>query len=100
MPSPSSCSAIDHSVSPAFTSWVLVGVDVESAAAAGLAIEGGNRYRTESNDEAVAIDRRLRVLWSPHPGFHLVPHSQSFLRKITVGLSILESLVANHRGVA
>jgi predicted ATPase len=72
----------------------------ESAAAAGLAIEGGNRYRTESNDEAVGIDHRLRTLWSPHPGFHLVPHSQSFLRKITMGLSILESLVANHRGLA
>jgi predicted ATPase len=37
---------------------------------------------------------RLRDLWSPHPRFHLVPHSSSFIRKITVGLSILESVVA------
>lgn len=60
-------------------------------------IEGGNRYRTESNDEAVALDRRLRALWQAHPRFHLVPHNVSFLRKVTVGLSIMESIVAGHR---
>lgn len=69
----------------------------ETAATGGDAWEGGNRYRTESNDEAVDLDRRLRALWAPHPQFHLVPHNPSFLRKITVGLSILESVVADHR---
>jgi len=66
----------------------------ETSAVGGIRFEGGNRYRTESNDQAVALDRRLRDLWSPHPRFHLVPHSSSFIRKITVGLSILESVVA------
>jgi predicted ATPase len=69
----------------------------ETSAVGGLSFESGNRYRTESNDEAVALDRRLRELWSPHPRFHLVPHSTSFLRKITMGLSILESVVAADR---
>lgn len=66
----------------------------ETSAVGGIRFEGGNRYRTESNDEAVALDRRLRELWAPHPRFHLVPHSTSFIRKVNVGLSILESVVA------
>lgn len=71
----------------------------ETSAVGGIRFEGGNRYRTESNEQAVALDARLRELWSPHPRFHLVPHSTSFLRKITVGLSILESVVAElHTG--
>jgi hypothetical protein len=65
----------------------------ESAAAAGLGIEGGNRYRVETNDEALAIDLRLRDLWRPHPSFHLVPHNHSFLRKITTGLDVLEAVL-------
>lgn len=69
----------------------------ETAAASGLRFQLGNRYRTETEEEAVALDARLRELWSPHPRFHLVPHNPSFLRKITVALSILESIVTNHR---
>lgn len=72
----------------------------ETAAVGGVAIEGGNRYRVETNDTAVQLDRRLRTLWAPHPRFHLVPHHASFLRKITIGLSILESVVAEHRSAA
>jgi hypothetical protein len=69
----------------------------ETAAVGGIAVEGGNRYRVESNDIAIGLDRRLRSLWSPHPHFHLVPHHPSFLRKITIGLAIMESIVAEHR---
>jgi predicted ATPase len=67
----------------------------ETANVAGVEIEGGNRYRTESVQEAIDVDRRLRELWSSHPRFHFVPHNPSFLRKITVGLAILESIVAD-----
>lgn len=66
----------------------------ESAAVAGKSIEGGNPVRSESLAEAVALDRRLRELWSRHPRFLLVPHTASFLHKITTGLALLESLVA------
>ncbi|MGD9703157.1 MAG: AAA family ATPase [Acidimicrobiia bacterium] len=69
----------------------------ETAAVGGLSWEGGNRYRVESDAEAVELDTSLRELWSLHPRFHLVPHNPSFLRKITVALAILESVVANHR---
>jgi predicted ATPase len=65
----------------------------QSAAAAGFRIEGGNRYRVETNDEAVVIDERLRELWSPHPSFHLVPHNHSFLKKITTGLDVLRAVL-------
>ncbi len=66
----------------------------ETSAVGGISFEGGNRYRTETNDQAIALDHRLRQLWAAHPRFHLVPHTSSFLRKITIGLSILESVVA------
>lgn len=69
----------------------------ETAALGEIPVEGGNRYRTESNAEAVDLDRRLHELWSGHPRFAFVPHRSSFLRKITIGLSILESLVAHRR---
>jgi len=66
----------------------------ETAAVGGMSIEGGNRYRLESNEEAVAVDRRLRALWSGHRRFYVVPHNPSFLHKISAGLGILENLLA------
>lgn len=69
----------------------------ETSAVGGIHFEGGNRYRTESDEQALSLDRRLRDLWSPHPQFHLVPHTPSFLQKITIGLAILESVVAEFR---
>jgi predicted ATPase len=65
----------------------------ETAAVAGMSIEGGNPVRNESEIEAVELDRRLRELWAHHPRFTLVPHHPSFLRKITTGLEILQRLV-------
>lgn len=65
----------------------------ETAAVAGLSIEGGNPVRNESLAQAVELDRRLRTLWSRHPRFTLVPHSSSFLEKIMSALGILQRLV-------
>jgi predicted ATPase len=65
----------------------------ESAAVGDLSIEGGNPVRKESNREAVALDRKLRRLWSRHPRFVLVRHDPSFFRKITVGLAALGAMV-------
>lgn len=67
----------------------------ETAAVAGLSIEGGNPVRNESLARAVELDGRLRALWSQHPRFTLVPHSTSFLKKIVGALQVLESLVAD-----
>jgi predicted ATPase len=66
----------------------------ESAAVGGASIEGGNPMRNESLEEAVALDTKLRTLWSHHPRFVLVPHNPSFFKKISFGLAALESMVA------
>ncbi|MEZ5237868.1 MAG: AAA family ATPase [Microthrixaceae bacterium] len=65
----------------------------ETAAVGDIAFEGGNRYRTEDNLQAVALDRRLRDLWSPHPGYHFIAHQASFLAKLTNALRILGEVV-------
>jgi len=70
----------------------------ETAAVAGHSIEGGNPVRNESLEQAVALDARLRRLWARHPRFSLVPHSPSFLHKITTGLALLQSIVEQARG--
>lgn len=70
----------------------------ETAAVAGSSIEGGNPVRCETLSEAVALDRALRDLWSRHPRFMLVPHAASFMYKITTGLALLGSLVAEFDG--
>jgi hypothetical protein len=69
----------------------------ESAAVGNMSIEGGNPTRIESNPEAVALDRRLRELWSKHPHFAVVPHHPSFVKKIMLGLALMDNLVAQLR---
>lgn len=69
----------------------------ESAALGGISIEGGNPARIENNAEALAIDQKLRALWSHHPRFVVVPHNASFVKKILFGLAALESMVAQLR---
>jgi len=66
----------------------------ESAAVGGASIEGGNPIRNESIAQAVELDRKLRALWSRHPRFVLVPHNESFFKKISLGLASLEGIVA------
>jgi len=68
----------------------------ESAAVGGIHIEGGNPVRSEDTEQAVALDQRLRALWSQHPNFTLIPHHPSFFRKITMGLAVLEGIFNSH----
>lgn len=65
----------------------------ETAAHAGISVEGGNPVRNETLEQAVEIDRRLHELWSHHPNFWLVRHSPSFFAKIGTALGILQKLV-------
>jgi hypothetical protein len=65
----------------------------ETAAHGAHGFESENRYRTESQQEAIELDGRLRALWSPHPHFTVIPHTASFFRKMTIGLGLLESLI-------
>lgn len=69
----------------------------ETAAAGGMAIEGGNPIRNESLAEAVRLDAKLRQLWSSHPKFIFIPHQPSFFRKITLALSALQEVLAGER---
>ena len=69
----------------------------ESAAVGGISVEGGNPTRIESNEQALALDGRLRQIWSKHPRFTVVPHNPSFVKKIMLGLAALESVVAQLR---
>jgi predicted ATPase len=69
----------------------------ESAAVGGISVEGGNPVRTESNDQALELDQRLRTIWSQHARFVVVPHNASFVKKILFGLAALESIVAQLR---
>lgn len=66
----------------------------ESAAVGGMSVEGGNPTRIESNREAAALDARLRLLWSRHSQFVLVPHSTSFFAKITCGLETIQRIIS------
>jgi predicted ATPase len=66
----------------------------ETAAISGISIEGGNPIRNETLNQALELDTCLRKLWAHHPRFHLVPNMQSFFQKVTLGLSLLQSLVA------
>jgi hypothetical protein len=70
----------------------------ETAAVAGLSIEGGNPVRQETLVEARELDTALRALWAQHRRFLFVPHHESFFHKITVGLSLLQSVVAELQG--
>jgi predicted ATPase len=67
----------------------------ESAAVGDMSIEGGNPTRTESNEQARQLDIRLRALWSKHPNFHFIPHSDSFFAKLRDGLEQLQRIVGN-----
>ena len=64
----------------------------ETAAVAGLSIEGGNPVRQETLAQARDLDASLRTLWCQHPRFSSVPHDSSFFHKISVGLSLLQTI--------
>lgn len=70
----------------------------QTAAAGGSSIEGGNRWRTESAEAALAIDRTLRDLYEPHPRFVAIPHATSFIQKVTDGVNALLRLTASRDG--
>lgn len=64
----------------------------ETAAVAGLSIEGGNPVRNETLEQARALDARLKALWVQHPRFSFVPHDDSFFHKIGVGLKLMQAV--------
>lgn len=69
----------------------------ETAAVGGISIEGGNPVRIESIKEALALDKKLKSLWSQHPNFIFVPHNKSFIKKINAALKQLTKLLEQHK---
>jgi len=67
----------------------------ETAAVGKLEIEGGNPVRVESIDEAIALDKKLKYEWKEHTDFIFIPHQQSFLAKINLGLCVLQKVLRN-----
>ena len=66
----------------------------ETGAAGGVSvIEGGNPVRSESAQQAVDLDLRLKKIWSQHKRFHFVGHQHSFLVKVQKGLRVLMRIV-------
>lgn len=72
----------------------------ETAAVGGQSIEGGNPTRVEDEAYAIVLDGRLRELWSRHPRFLFVPHSDSFLGKLSLALGMLQALITGWNGGA
>ncbi len=68
----------------------------ESAAVGGISIEGGNPIRTETIEEAIALNQRLHNVWSQHPKFFYIQHERSFFSKISKALDVLNSIVKTH----
>jgi predicted ATPase len=68
-------------------------VFLESAAQGGLAIDSGNAARTEERREAAELDSLLYELWSSHPRFCFIAHTESFEAKVENALATLRLLI-------
>ena len=66
---------------------------LETAARGGLAIDAGNAVRSEDLATAVSIDGRLRDVWSSHPRFLHVPHTQQFSDKLSLAREAFAKLL-------
>ncbi len=60
-------------------------------------IEGGNPSRKETIEEAAALDHKLKQIWSKHPNFHHIPHTQSFLKKINIAIQCMTDVIDAHK---
>lgn len=64
----------------------------ETAAIGGFPINLGNSIRLETQSEAIALDEKLKALWSQHPHFIFIPNHTSFLKKIELAIFELSKL--------
>lgn len=64
----------------------------ETAAKTGNEIDNNNIIRTESKQQAVELDNKLKAIWSKHPNFHFVGSNESFIKKIMFGIMTIENV--------
>jgi predicted ATPase len=67
----------------------------ETAAKSGAEIKSNNPIRTESEQQAIALDDKLQKIWSQHPNFNLIASSESFVRKVMFGIMTVENIIKN-----
>lgn len=65
----------------------------ETAAAGGMSVESPNKVRIETMEQALKLDKILQSAWKDHSNFVFIPHSKSFLAKITSALQITQKLI-------
>ncbi len=65
----------------------------ETAASSGLDINSNNPIRNESDQQAIDLDKRLQSIWSQHPNYHFVASSESFIKKIMLGIMTIENVI-------
>lgn len=70
----------------------------ETAAVGRIDIEGGNPVRSESLDEAIELDKKLRNIWEKHPNFHFIAHEGSFMKKINKAHECIHKIIKLHNG--
>lgn len=68
----------------------------ETGAAKGQDITTNNPFRNESNEEAIALDKKLQRVWKKHPNFYLVKSNGSFIDKIMDGINVLREVTGCH----
>jgi predicted ATPase len=65
----------------------------ETAAVGEKNLDRTNTTRTETLDEAIAINNRLQAIWSQHPKFQLISHEKSFFKKMENALRTIEAVL-------
>jgi predicted ATPase len=68
----------------------------ETAASNGNLISSNNPIRTESSKEACVLDKKLQQIWSKHPNYHFVKSSESFVKKIMLGIETIQDVIAKN----
>jgi len=67
----------------------------ETAASSGQDIHSNNPYRSESDEQAIELDKKLQEIWRKHPNYHHVGSSISFIEKIVAGVNTIKQVTCD-----
>jgi predicted ATPase len=65
----------------------------ETAAKSGQGIQSNNPIRNESDQKAIILDEKLQKIWSQHPNYNFIASSESFIKKIMLGIKTIEQVI-------
>ncbi|MCB0363190.1 MAG: ATP-binding protein, partial [Bdellovibrionales bacterium] len=69
--------------------WV---IHLDTAGA--ISYDKNNVIRIENHSEADLINQRIKACWTGHPRRFIVPSTESFFKKVSAVISIVESILA------